>query len=254
MSKNRRGGIYEATEKEYNTSAYRDKLCHEWLSYQTSDPAQLLSPTDIEMNHPTATQRTLKRPKQAVDLSQPKKQKPLDDDIWNDDDNFIEPFLHHKNSTNKKKSDVIQHKRTHDIQTDRKPKSYDGQVAEPPHYVFRSYAEVMDTTPMWKKRIDEYVFDDDEWKKDFQTKCSNPEKHSRYDRHDRHDRHDQKHRSSGKHNHGKPVSDVLKKYEHPLATASKAFQAFKTLSNYTGGGTAPIICNIKCVNLIIKTD
>lgn len=58
-------GIYEATEKEYNTTDYRQKLCNQWISFQNEQPASVHVPSDLESNvsHKTPGNRQRKHSK-----------------------------------------------------------------------------------------------------------------------------------------------------------------------------------------------
>lgn len=54
--------IYEATDQEYNTVNYRNKLCDYWISYQQNQEASLHELTDLESNAPNTTQRSRPAP------------------------------------------------------------------------------------------------------------------------------------------------------------------------------------------------
>lgn len=62
----RRNGrdIYEATEKDYDTTDYRRKLCNKWISHQQAQPANLHVPTDLESIAPDHTNKLKMRKSQ----------------------------------------------------------------------------------------------------------------------------------------------------------------------------------------------
>lgn len=362
MSTKRRRDIYEATEKEYNTTDYRQKLCHQWLSYQEVEPAKLVSPTNLfKMDTPPViSQRTQKRKEQktqADDLVQAKKMKRLDvppfDDFWNDDDDFIAPRFDFENCSSEPKINTAKNRHSQSKQADKnnnrqlidtnkklntfhsqsrandsrqlmrksndqfdfddehfgtvdfradyfgadepsddkfrkrkkddfkithdliefdennrviQQKHYDGPVerkSKPAddtsnHFRFRAYAELEHTTPMRQMREhcgkqDDDPFNELEWEDFGKTSHKRPFKppHAL----ERYDRYGREHRKIGKHQHDHQVAlHELKAFEHPLVKANKAFQAFKSLTSASASGSVPIICNIKCNNLIIKTD
>lgn len=142
----------------------------------------------------------------------------------------------------------------------RKSKPTDEYGKDPSrHLIFkrvkeRSVAELLDATPVWKIPDADPLTDYETGRKEYQElshKRSN-------DRHalQMHERYENKHRmsKSGKHvhDHQYVVSNELQEFEHPIIKPTKAFQALKALSSHTT--TQPIIFNIKCNNLIIKTD
>lgn len=63
---NRRGrDIYEATEKDYDTSGYRRKMCSQWVANQHTKPADDFSPTMLEPGeHQKQYQQTYKQQSQ----------------------------------------------------------------------------------------------------------------------------------------------------------------------------------------------
>lgn len=56
--------IYEATEKDYNTSDYRRKLCNKWLCYQQAQPTDLYEPTVLESIAPDHADKSKMRKSQ----------------------------------------------------------------------------------------------------------------------------------------------------------------------------------------------
>lgn len=107
--------IYEATEKDYDTSDYRRKLCNKWVSYQQEDLANLHEPTDLDSNPPDRADepRTQTRKRQ---MGQPNAKpasvkKVKKTHMPSEFDQFLdfndEPFFDYENRQNQPKDDLF---------------------------------------------------------------------------------------------------------------------------------------------------
>lgn len=134
-------GIYEATEKEYDTVDYRRKMCDQWISFQKDQPASVHEPSDLESNaHRTPANRQQKRSKKSHtddkmsakrskhDGEQPKSGGLYDAQKLGDDDHFDEPFFDFEMPNNQMVNNNLASKTGHTKQPGMKQKSSAAEV------------------------------------------------------------------------------------------------------------------------------
>lgn len=118
MTSKRGRDIYEATEKDYDTSGYRKAVCKKWLDEQQA--ADFYSPTILEPRKHGQKHRTpYPTPQKFIDINETAKSSQRRESSLarrhnnnDDDDDFIEPSFGYKNRSDKAQGHVAKTKQT----------------------------------------------------------------------------------------------------------------------------------------------
>lgn len=106
MTTSRGRDIYLATEKDYDTSGYREKVCHQWLANQ---PADFHSPTALKTDK--QGQKYKRQSQKFVDMNELANGSQRYESSRvrqnSNDDDFIDPFSDYENRLNKVQNDTL---------------------------------------------------------------------------------------------------------------------------------------------------
>lgn len=111
MTTNRGCDIYTATEKDYDTSGYRRKVCHQWLNDPRGETADFTSPTALETDKQGQTYK--RQSQKFADINEPVKGSQRHESSRarrnnnNNDHDFFEPFFGYENRLNKVQNDTL---------------------------------------------------------------------------------------------------------------------------------------------------